>query len=474
MCYYVDLMVKATESTIKKVAYIPMNNNYKTDTNNKGSTRDMDNQLDDSLEITSERIYGDFNSTDNDLKDIKLDVSYITPNIIVCSYPIFFSNDNFYMNNTLVYKKFYRNNLKELVEYLNKKIGRNNWKIFNLKAEFNINEDYTENDLFNILNDTNNQTESPTKMLLSKILSDNNNDVLSSKTMLKVAMNKDAKPDVYPNLPLLRCGWLDHCPPPLSHLIEIIDTLCEYIKLDSNNVAVIHCKMGKGRSGCLVVGYLMKAHSMSLSKALEVFKTTRFNYGLVQGVTIKSQLRYLNYYSHLLENDINYNDNNNEYFIENIVIHKTHQKSLAWLSNDIESAKDYYFEVTIVCYNDTLKDLNLLYSLNVVDALEKDCFVINTKSLLIQNNDIKVTVTLKPNNTSLLRTIGTKILEKTVGMSSSFWININAESVIRKSTEFVVAIPFEECDHLSDKIGLMSKNINIVNLFESIDIKITC
>ncbi len=85
---------------------------------------------------------------------------------------------------------------------------------------------------------------------------------------------------------------------------------------DSNNAAVIHCKMGKGRSGCLVVGYLLNI-TMTLQSALDVFKTTRFNYGLITGVTIKSQLRYLKYYYHLIENKIPYAGNaTKEFFIK--------------------------------------------------------------------------------------------------------------------------------------------------------------
>lgn len=473
MCYYVDLMVNAAEKSIKKVAYIPMNNNYKNDTHGIENTRDTDDQVNDSLEITSERLYGEFKNSNIDIKHIKLDLSYITPNIIVCSYPICFSKDNLNMNNSLVYKKFYRNSLKDLVEYLNKKVGRNNWKIFNLKAEFNENEDYTDNDLVNLMSDTSVKTESPTKMLLSKILSGNNNTAFSSRNMLKAAMNKNMKQTECLNLPLFRCGWLDHCPPPLCHLIDVIDALDKYIKLKTGNVAVIHCKMGKGRSGCLVVGYLVKAHRVPLSKAIEVFKTTRFNYGIVQGVTIKSQLRYLHYYSYLIENHIKYNDDvATEFFLDNILINIAQQKSLPWLSDDIEYCKDYYFEVAIESYNDRLDNLNMVYTLKVADLLNKNCFAINTKPLPIHSEDIKVTLTLKLGNTSLFKTIGTKLMEKTVGMSSSFWINLKAESLLRNSKEFLISMPFEECDHLGDKIGFMSQSLNIINLFETVEIKI--
>lgn len=472
MFYYVDLMVKATERSIKKVAYIPMNNNYENNTHGIENTSYVDAHLDDSLEITSERLYDELDNTDNDLKNIKLDLSYITPNIIVCSYPIFFNKDNFNMNNSLVYKKFYRNSLNDLVEYLNKKVGRNNWKIYNLKIEFNENEDYRDKDLFNVLNDTSGKVESPTKMLLSKILSENNNIAFSSKKMLKAAMNNDVKQTECLNLPLFRCGWLDHCPPPLFHLIDIIDALEKYIKLDSSNVAVIHCKMGKGRSGCLVVGYLVKAHGMPLSKALEVFKAARFNYGLVQGVTIKSQLRYLEYYSFLINNGIQYNSDPARFFINKIVIQKAHQKSLACISSDFEVFKDYYFDVAIESYNDMLDNSNLLHTLEVVDAVNKDCLAIDTKSLLIENEDIRIILTLKLNNTSLLKTIGSKLMEKTIGMSSSFWINLKTECLIRNSNDYVISMPFEECDHLGDKIGFMSQNVNIINLFKSVEITI--
>ena len=87
-----------------------------------------------------------FNQYKNNL-GLVLDVSYITDNIIVCSYPV------------MKYPKmFYRNSLADLILYLDANHGRNNWKMYNLKVETN-DSDYTDEDFAMVLELQNHSTE---------------------------------------------------------------------------------------------------------------------------------------------------------------------------------------------------------------------------------------------------------------------------------------------------------------------------
>ena len=68
MSYYFDLMVKATEKSVKKIAYFPMNNNHNHFDTCISKTSDTHQSPDDDhVNVSSERIYRE--SVDNE-KDI--------------------------------------------------------------------------------------------------------------------------------------------------------------------------------------------------------------------------------------------------------------------------------------------------------------------------------------------------------------------------------------------------------------------
>lgn len=469
-------MVKATEKTVKKIAYIPMNTNQDEYIINTGGSDVEEVGLNNDCEgFVGNRL---LDKVKNDQKHIKLDLSFIISNIIVCSYPICFSKQNVLNNKFLIYKKFYRNSLTDLVEYLDEKVGRNHWKIFNAKAEFNHYEDYSDDDLFRLLNKSydNLHNESSTTELLSMILSGDVKDSLTSKNIKEVDTNRNDEDINHDNLPLNRCGWLDHCPPPLSHFINIIELLDKFIMEDSNNAAVIHCKMGKGRSGCLVVGYLLKHHHMTLQSALDVFKTTRFNYGLITGVTIKSQLRYLKYYYHLIENKIPYAGNaTKECFIKSIVINKPGPSTFQWLSDIVkDSESSHYYEVKLETYGLDMKNLVLIDKFVIKNTINDNHFALFKPSILVKNEDIRITISLKFDDTSNLSTMGTRLLEKSFDLSAIYWINLKAESIINKTKHVKLVMPFQECDNLSDRVGLLNQSVNLIQLFKSFEIEYTC
>ena len=64
---------------------------------------------------------------------------------------------------------------------------------------------------------------------------------------------------------------------------------------NSDRVVVLHCKAGKGRSGTVCCAYLVAEEGWKLQDALARFTQRRMRPGFGAGVSIPSQLRYLDY-----------------------------------------------------------------------------------------------------------------------------------------------------------------------------------
>jgi protein-tyrosine phosphatase len=63
----------------------------------------------------------------------------------------------------------------------------------------------------------------------------------------------------------------------------------------SGRVAVLHCKAGKGRSGTVACSFLVTAQGWSVERALGRFTKRRMRAGWGDGVSIKSQRRWIEY-----------------------------------------------------------------------------------------------------------------------------------------------------------------------------------
>mmetsp|Transcript_5341 Transcript_5341/g.4922 ORF Transcript_5341/g.4922 Transcript_5341/m.4922 type:complete len:192 (+) Transcript_5341:786-1361(+) len=73
-----------------------------------------------------------------------------------------------------------------------------------------------------------------------------------------------------------------------------------FLNKDLKNVAAIHCKAGKGRTGVMICCYLI--FSRFCNTALDAMKY----YAMIRtknkkGITIPSQIRYVHYFEHFLE-----------------------------------------------------------------------------------------------------------------------------------------------------------------------------
>ena len=91
----------------------------------------------------------------------------------------------------------------------------------------------------------------------------------------------------------------DHAPCPIKLILDFCVDICLYLTENPTAVACIHCKAGKGRTGVMIVCYLIFSGLCETSdEALEHYAYMRtLN---KKGVTIASQIRYIKYFETFL------------------------------------------------------------------------------------------------------------------------------------------------------------------------------
>ena len=95
--------------------------------------------------------------------------------------------------------------------------------------------------------------------------------------------------------------WPDHKAPPLSDIFNIIFQAYNFLGKDKENVIIIHCLAGKGRTGTICCSLLLYGKLLKTSRdANDYFSTKRFK-KLDKGVQEPSQVRYIQYFDRMLD-----------------------------------------------------------------------------------------------------------------------------------------------------------------------------
>ncbi|KAF1838897.1 hypothetical protein BDW02DRAFT_515659 [Decorospora gaudefroyi] len=87
----------------------------------------------------------------------------------------------------------------------------------------------------------------------------------------------------------------DHHPPPFALIPNIMASMRNWLHEKKGRVVVVHCKAGKGRSGTASCSYLISEEGWSVHKALNRFTERRMRPNMGKGVSIPSQLRWIDY-----------------------------------------------------------------------------------------------------------------------------------------------------------------------------------
>ena len=94
----------------------------------------------------------------------------------------------------------------------------------------------------------------------------------------------------------------DHSPCPCKLILDFCVDLCLYLTSHPRGVAAIHCKAGKGRTGVMIVCYLIFSGLCKTSdEALVHYANQRTLNN--KGVTIASQIRYIRYFETFLSSN---------------------------------------------------------------------------------------------------------------------------------------------------------------------------
>lgn len=97
----------------------------------------------------------------------------------------------------------------------------------------------------------------------------------------------------------------DHQAPTLEIMYHSCVDIHRFLSLSTENVALLHCRAGKGRSGTICCAYLMylavkKQKPVLVLDVIEIFTKKRMKPFAGYGVSIQSQRRYLYYWDQFL------------------------------------------------------------------------------------------------------------------------------------------------------------------------------
>lgn len=91
----------------------------------------------------------------------------------------------------------------------------------------------------------------------------------------------------------------DHNAPPFDMIQQFCKDVELWLQQDEKNIAVIHCKAGKGRTGLMISAWMVYSKEWATAKDALTFYAAMRTYNQ-KGVTIPSQIRYVHYFEESL------------------------------------------------------------------------------------------------------------------------------------------------------------------------------
>ena len=92
----------------------------------------------------------------------------------------------------------------------------------------------------------------------------------------------------------------DHEAPPLNLMKSFCEDAKKFLDEDKKNIIAVHCKAGKGRTGTMICCLLLYMNTFNTAaECLQYYGMMRAENG--KGVTIPSQIRYVNYFEQILK-----------------------------------------------------------------------------------------------------------------------------------------------------------------------------
>ncbi|XP_057700886.1 tensin-2-like isoform X2 [Corythoichthys intestinalis] len=117
-------------------------------------------------------------------------------------------------------------------------------------------------------------------------------------------------------------GWPDLHAPPLDRICTVCKAMETWLNADPNNVAVLHCKGNKGKTGVIVAAYMHYSKiSAGADQALTTLAMRKFCEDKVSSSLQPSQNRYIYYFGGLLSGAIKMNSS--PLFLHQILIPST-------------------------------------------------------------------------------------------------------------------------------------------------------
>lgn len=108
------------------------------------------------------------------------------------------------------------------------------------------------------------------------------------------------------NYRVARFGFDDHNAPPFNLIESCCIDMDQWLSADEDNVAIVHCKAGKGRTGVMICSYLLyKKMFVDSEKAMQHYAKARTENE--KGVTIPSQRRYITYFGYYVRHSLGSN-----------------------------------------------------------------------------------------------------------------------------------------------------------------------